>query len=242
MFQYLSLRLIKPASVFILFFYANVSFSQPLNQAAANAFIITSMAAKFHVQPRNLNDSLSADFFNQLLQQLDEEHIYFIKDDIVQLTVYKFQLDDEIKQKKNDFLKLIAGIYAKRLQQADTMIDAITQKHFNYSVSEKFAVAEDTSYPADIVSMHNKLYKKIKIDVLSDLLELNDNLSSKNSARQTEPITYLGLFLLEIRVLVTREPQPPPAKASVKPPTAANLPAPFILSCAILFLKAFRIM
>ena len=98
------------------------------------------MADKFHVQPRNLNDSLSNDFFNELLQQLDEEHIYFNKDDIAQLSAYKFQLDDEIKQKKNDFLKLIAGIYAKRLQQADTMIDAIAQKHFNYSLAEKFTV------------------------------------------------------------------------------------------------------
>jgi carboxyl-terminal processing protease len=186
MFQYLSLRLIKTAVVFILFFYADVSFSQPLNQAAANAFIITRMAAKFHVQPRNLNDTLSADFFNQLLQQLDGEHIYFNKEDITQLSVYKFQLDDDIKQKKNDFLKLITGIYTKRLHQADTMIDNIASKHFNYSLPEKFTVAEDSSCPANIASMHNKLYKKMKMEVLEALLELNDNLSSKNAARQKQ--------------------------------------------------------
>src|SRR6059058_3941158 len=137
MFQYLCLRLTKLLAVFILFFYADVCFSQPLNQAAANAFIITRMAEKFHVQPRTLNDSLSNDFFNQFMQQLDDEHIYFIKDDIAQLSAYKFQLNDQVKQKKNDFLKLITGIYEKRLQQADTMIDAIAQKHFILSIPEK---------------------------------------------------------------------------------------------------------
>ena len=138
MFQYLYSRAIKLVAVFILFFYTNVSFSQPLNQAATNAFIITRMAEKFHVQPRTLNDSLSSDFFNQFMQQLDDDHIYFIKNDIAQLSAYKFQLDDQVKQKKNDFLKLVTGIYAKRLQQADTMIDAIAQKHFIFSIPEKF--------------------------------------------------------------------------------------------------------
>ena len=52
MFQYLYSRAIKLVAVFILFFYTDVSFSQPLNQAATNAFIITRMAEKFHVQPR----------------------------------------------------------------------------------------------------------------------------------------------------------------------------------------------
>ena len=140
----------------------------------------------FMCSQEHLNDSLSADFFNQFMQQLDDDHIYFIKNDIAQLSAYKFQLDDQVKQKKNDFLKLITGIYAKRLQQADTMIDVIAQKHFIFSVPEKFTVAEDSSYPSDIASMHNKLYKKMKMDVLGDLLQLNDNISSKNTIRQKQ--------------------------------------------------------
>ncbi len=176
-------RLTKLSAIFILLFYADAIFSQPANSAATDAFIITRMVDKFHVQPRTLNDSLSADFFNQFLEQLDEDHIYFNKEDVNQFSAYKLQLDDEIKQKKNDFLKLVISVYSKRLQQADTMIDNIAQKHFNYLLPEKFTVAEDSSYPADIASMHNKLYKKMKLDVLHDLLELNDNISQKNTAR-----------------------------------------------------------
>ena len=66
--------------------------------------------------------------------------------------------------------------------------------------------------------------------------------TTKNSAKQTEPITYRGLFLLEISVLVTKAPHPPPAKASVKPPRPANQPAPFTLEINCFFFKALRIM
>ncbi|HEY2727846.1 MAG TPA: S41 family peptidase [Parafilimonas sp.] len=173
---------------FILFFLFNslLSFSQPVNKAATNAYIISRMAEKFHIQPRILNDSLSNDFFNQLLKQLDEDHIYFNKEDITHLSAYKFQLDDQIKQQKTDFLKLITAIYTKRLQQADTIIDDIGKKTLNFSVTEKFTVAEDLSYPADVISMNNKLYKKIKLEVLSNLLDLNDKLSLKNPSKQKQ--------------------------------------------------------
>ena len=179
------MRLLKLFIITVLLLISFFSFSQPINKAAANAFLITRMVDKFHIQPRVLNDTLSKDFFNQFLKQLDEDHVYFNEADIAQLSVYKFQLDDEIKQKKNDFLNLTASLYAKRLQEADTMIDAISKKSFSFSIPEKLTVVEDTSYPADVTSMHNKLYKKIKLEVLDDLLEFND-LSTKNQNRQKQ--------------------------------------------------------
>src|SRR5690606_10854155 len=50
---------------------------------------------------------------------------------------------------------------------------------------------------------------------------------TKNSVRLTDPITYFGLLPLEIKVLVTNGPQPPPPKESKNPPAPANQPACF---------------
>ena len=61
--------------------------------------------------------------------------------------------------------------------------------HKNISIihsQKNLQLTEDSSYPSDITSMHNKLYKKMKMDVLGDLLELNDNISSKNTTRQKQ--------------------------------------------------------
>jgi carboxyl-terminal processing protease len=44
------------------------------------------------------------------------------------LSAYRLRLDEEIKQKQSDFLKLVTALYTTRLHQADTMIDAIARK------------------------------------------------------------------------------------------------------------------
>ncbi|HEX5151799.1 MAG TPA: S41 family peptidase [Parafilimonas sp.] len=157
--------------------------SQTLTKAASNAFTITRMVEKFHIQPRVLNDSLSNDFFNRLMKQLDEERIYFNQEDVSKLSAYRFRLDEEIKQMKSDFLKLIANVYTTRLHQADTLIDVIAKKPFDFSSAEKFTLKEDTSCPAGIVFMHTKLYKRLKLDVLNDLLDFNDSLSEKDQSK-----------------------------------------------------------
>ncbi len=142
------------------------------------------MVEKFHVQPRILNDSLSADFYTSLLNNLDGDRVYFNKEDVQQLAAYRYQLDDQVRQTKTDFLKLIANLYAVRLQQADTMIDAIATKPFNFSAAEKLTLEEDTTYPDGTVAMHNKLYKKIKLDVLNDMLDFYEGIPDENKAKQ----------------------------------------------------------
>src|SRR5665647_1937202 len=78
----------------------------------------------------------------------------------------------------------------------------------------------------------------ILLNRIKNVMELVN--TTKNSARQTEPITYRGLLLFESKVLVTNVPQPPPAKASIKPPAEASHPARLTFELAVAFLNAFR--
>ena len=188
MFPNTTRPLAKFITIIALLLYTHFSFSQTSNKAVTDAFLITRMAEKFHVQPRSFNDTFSVDFFNQFLKQLDQEKVYFNQDDISQLSAYKSSLDKQVKLKKDDFLKLITGIYIRRLQEADTMIDAITKKPFDFSTAEKFTVTEDTSYPVNLIAMHNKLYKKIKLDVLSALVDFNNETEEKNPVKQKKII------------------------------------------------------
>ena len=62
---------------------------------------------------------------------------------------------------------------------------------------------------------------------------------TKNSVKLTEPMTYFGVRPLEMSVLVTSGPQPPPPKESRNPPAPASHPARFTF-CAFRFsLNAF---
>ncbi len=62
------------------------------------------------------------------------------------------------------------------------------KKPFNFNITEKFTVAEDTSYLADIAAMHSKLYKKIKLEVLEKMIDDLSDSSSNTSSKQTDTL------------------------------------------------------
>jgi len=140
--------------------------AQSSDNAVRDAFLISRMAEKFHVQPRPLDDRLSASIYAGLLDELDDQRILFLQEDINKLAVWRLQLDDEIAGHRSGFLALVTGIYKQRLQQADTMIDHIGRVPFPLSVKEMLTAAEDSSWPASLTGMHTKLYKLLKLSVL----------------------------------------------------------------------------
>src|SRR4051812_8589507 len=163
------------------------------NKAAHNAFLITRMAAKLHIQPKQLNDSFSIYVYNALLQHLDEDKIFFTMEDISALLPYQHTIDDEVLQLKTVYLRLLASHYEARLEQADTMIANICKQPFNFSLNEKLTVAEDTSYPANASAMRSKLGKLMKMTALSALMEqkefmLLNNMQQKKYVDSIEPI------------------------------------------------------
>jgi carboxyl-terminal processing protease len=152
----------------------NVLNAQSLQKPVTDAYLVSRMVEKFHIQPRPLDDERSDAIFHELMSSLDEQRIFFTQDDMKKLLVYRLQLDDEIKGKKSNFLQLLVTTYKLRLQQADTMLDNICKTPFNFELKERYTVAEDTTYPKDIPAMHAKMYKMLKLSVLAGVLEYAD--------------------------------------------------------------------
>ncbi len=160
------------------------SSAQSFTKAAEDAYLVTRMVEKFHFQPRTLNHQFSADVFDKFLNALDGERIFFTSPDIASLSVYKYQLDDQIKNKKTDFLKTISILYQQRLVQAQSMIDKVCKSSFNFYFAEKFTVAEDTSYPANAAAQQIKIYKIVSYALLNTLVKNNSDITSLNVAAQ----------------------------------------------------------
>jgi carboxyl-terminal processing protease len=166
--------------------------AQTPNKFVRDAFIITRMVEKYHVQPQPFNDALSASFFSHLLNYLDEDKSLFTQEDIDKLSAYKYKLDDEVKGKQGAFLQLLTTTYKQRLQQTDTMAENICKTAFNFSLKEKLAVAEDTSYAANITALRLKLYKQLKFSVLEGIIDFaalagNANAPSQKMIDSLEP-------------------------------------------------------
>jgi carboxyl-terminal processing protease len=143
--------------------------AQSSDSKATDAFLITRMVEKFHVQPRPLDRVMSAAIYDRMLQTLDGERIFFTQADIAQLAPYRSKLDDEIRSRGTGFLQLLTGLYQQRLIQVDAMIDQIAAKPFTFPTTESIPIAEDSSYPADLQALRTKLYKMMKLSVATRL-------------------------------------------------------------------------
>src|SRR5258707_14406877 len=107
---------------------------------ATDAFLVSRMVEKFHVQPRPLDKMMSAAIYKRMLQALDEDRFFFTQGDIAQLLVYRNKLDEEILGRRTNFLQIVTRLYQLRLMQVDTMLDVIAAKPFTFSGTEKLTV------------------------------------------------------------------------------------------------------
>jgi carboxyl-terminal processing protease len=139
--------------------------AQTINQKAADAWMISRMAEKYHVAPRPLDKEMSAAIYSRMLEALDGQRIIFTTDDIRQLSPYRLTLDEEIGNKRSGFLTLIAGLYKQRLMQTDSLIDGIVAKPFDFTLHETLTVAEDSSWPASRQALRTKLARLLKYSV-----------------------------------------------------------------------------
>ncbi len=171
--------------------------AQTSAKVANEAYVLTRMVNKFHVEPRDVNDAFSSDVFAQMLVRVDDEKLFFTKEDIAKLSAFNTTIDDEIKQKKTGYLDLFTAIYQQRLNQSDSLVDVICKKPFNFYISEKFTVAEDTSFPANISLMQAKLYKKLKLESLNAVVDdLPDNFKKLTLIQQKK---YIDSAEAEVR-------------------------------------------
>ncbi|MFP5041721.1 S41 family peptidase [Parasediminibacterium sp. JCM 36343] len=157
------------------------------------------MAAKFHVQPKELNDQFSIAVFDGVLKKLDAKRIFFTKQDVLSLSKFAYQIDDQIQNVKTDFLKQLIGLYGIRIKQTDSLIDDIGKKPFNFMVKEKLSVSEDTAYADNTIALKTKLYKLMKWalvrEIVSDYKKEVTPLAQKKYLDSIEPILRKNIVL-----------------------------------------------
>ena len=178
-----------------------LSMCQTFEKTADQAYIVTRMVNKFHVEPRELNTAFSIDVFNAMLNGADDDKVFFTQGDINKLAGYRTTLGIEIKLRKTGYLNLFTRIYLQRLKQADSLIDQIGKKPLNFYIAEKLTAAEDTAFPASAIAMRAKFYKKVKAGVLDELSDdLPGDIKSYTPARQK---IYIDSSLVAMQKKVT---------------------------------------
>jgi carboxyl-terminal processing protease len=157
------------------------STAQTTQSTAETAYTITRMAEIYHVQPRVVDKSFSSDLFSQMIHALDADKIYFNGEDILKLSAYKYALDDQLLNKKDDFLKQLIILYAKKINQSDSILDLLSKSRFNLNLNETYTVSEDSSFSSDENQRKIKIYKLVKRNILETLVDMYDEDSIKTN-------------------------------------------------------------
>jgi len=133
--------------------------------------MITRMVNKFHVDPKPVDSKFSTEVFSAMLNNADPDRIYFTRNDIDRLGVYKTTLDKEILLSKTGYINLFTAIYSARLKTTDSLVGVIAQKRFDFNLPGKFTAEEDTTFAASIFALQQKLVKVMKAEVLGSLVD-----------------------------------------------------------------------
>ncbi len=167
--------------LFLALFHA--SHAQITRSTADVAFTITRMAEIYHVQPRPVDKSFSADLFSQMIRALDADKIYFNDEDIRTLGTYKYTLDDQLLNRKEDFLHQLIVLYTKKVNQSDSILDVLSKSRFSLSLFELYTVAEDTSFSPNETQRKIKIYKLVKRNILETLIDIYEEDSTKENIK-----------------------------------------------------------
>jgi carboxyl-terminal processing protease len=175
------MKFLSPVFLIMLLISFLNSRGQLIRSTAETAFTITRMAEIYHVQPRAVDQAFSSDLFSQVIHALDEDKIYFSEADIQKLSAFKYKLDDQLENKKQEFLNQLISLYTKKINQTDSLLESLSRKRINLNLNETYTVVEDSNYAPDDMTRKVKLYKLVKRNMLETLIDLYDDDSTKKN-------------------------------------------------------------
>jgi carboxyl-terminal processing protease len=183
------MKRLLPLFLLILLISFLDSTAQLTHNSAETAYTITRMAEIYHVQPRAVDKNFSRDLFSQMIRALDEDKIYFSTEDIRQLGAYAYTLDDQLLNRKDEFLKKLILLYTKKINQTDSIIDRLAKTRISLNLSESYYVSEDSSFAPGESQRGIKLYKLVKRNILETLADIYEDSTKMNfKADSLEPL------------------------------------------------------
>jgi len=113
--------------------------AQTLNTGALQQKAITlcRFLEQKHYQPLNWNDSASVKLYEQWLERLDEEKLFFTKQDLAALENQRTFLDDELRGKGWNFFNQSVTLYRKRIQSTDSLVKTLLSKPLEFGSPDK---------------------------------------------------------------------------------------------------------
>jgi len=137
---------------------------------------VSELLQEIHYSPKTIDDQFSKEVFKKYLGDVDNERKIFLKSDILELSKFQNQLDDEILGKAPvQFVPAVVVLYRKRLLDIQTMGHEILAQPFDFNKQETVNLDfEKLEYPLNAAAQREQVRKSIKYRTLEKYAELLD--------------------------------------------------------------------
>jgi carboxyl-terminal processing protease len=133
--------------------------------------IATRFLTNYHYKRTRLDDELSSEIFDNYLELLDPNKIYFMASDVESFERYRNSMDDALRH--SDLLSAydIFNIYVDRVQQRVDYARNRVQKPFDFTIDEYYQYdREDETWAKSPAELDELWRKRVKNDYLRLLL------------------------------------------------------------------------
>ena len=98
--------------------------------------LITYVLQNGHYDPKDIDDSFSAEVYEDYLESLDPLKRFFYASDIAEFQKYQQLLDDQIKNQELSFFDLTHKRLVQRMEEAEELYKEILETPFDFQEQE----------------------------------------------------------------------------------------------------------
>lgn len=152
--------------------------------------LLTRVIQKNHYQARAVNDSFSSQVFDRLLEELDEDRLYFTSSEITLLEPYRYRIDDEMTGKSTGFISKLTELYQLRLQKINAVLTGLSSRPFTFDTQSSINLSASQSWSSNEKVFEQRLsdYLKLKLlDYITDEAESDSTVLTKAMLLKAEP-------------------------------------------------------
>ncbi|MBA4056824.1 MAG: hypothetical protein C0490_19070, partial [Marivirga sp.] len=174
------------------------SFAQKTTDHRREALTLTKKLLQEHAQPKVIDDRFSAFVFDEFLETLDPDKLYFTEPDIKALIPFKTKLDDELNGNGWAFLETFLPVYKNSLKRAEDIINKHLGSALTANVMEYYSY-DTARWAVSDQELSNKWRMSLKYETFERLSDMYTENAEKDFFLKHEPVARARVKSVEIR-------------------------------------------
>ena len=166
--------------------YSNTTSELDPDKDRVIVYVLKNILSRYHYVQKELNDDFSEHVYNTFIDGLDPNKRYFTQEDLKEFSQFKYQIDNQLKDTKIDFYKLVYNRFLTKLGTAKDNYRALLTQPFNYKKNEVIDVDYDKiPFAKNESELVDYWRKQLKLSILSRIEDAEDLQNGKAEKDKT---------------------------------------------------------